>query len=364
MAQALSLARRAEGRTAPNPPVGAVVVKRGRVVGRGFHAAAGRPHAEAIALDQAGPRARGSDLYVTLEPCNHTGRTPPCTDKIIAAGVGRVIFSQPDPNPGVAGGGAERLRRAGIQVESGLLAERGAELLRPFSKLVTASRPFVSLKMAASLDGRIATAAGQSQWLTGPQAKRWLHRLRDRCEAILVGRGTAAVDDPALTTRLERGRGQNPLRVILDSSLSLDPKARVVSGPKEGGPAGGGCLVFCSPQAPGRRRRVLEAAGAEVMALPAGEGGVDPLAALRELGRRGVMHLLLEGGPEAAASFLRAGLVDEILFLMAPRLIGGRAAPGLIGGADLPKLDSAAKLGRMRLRRLGSDLLIQTLVEP
>ena len=358
MARAVRLARRAEGRTAPNPPVGAVVVSEGRVVGQGFHHAAGTPHAEPLALDTAGERARGADLYVTLEPCNHQGRTPPCTQRIIASKIKRVFIGALDPNPGVAGGGADYLAAQGIEVRSGILEERCRELIAPFARLVTTGRPWVSLKLAASLDGRVAPRPGQSQWLTGKEASAWVHGLRNRCEAIMVGRSTVAVDDPSLTTRLNRGPGQNPLRVVLDSRLTIDPKSKVVVGPHEGGPAGGGCLILTGPDHPAQNRLALEKAGAEVVALGPGPGGVDLGQALEELGRRGVMRLLLEGGPGLAGSFFRSGFVDELFFLYAPLVMGGDKAPGMVAGPLLTGMDQATRLGRIKTRRLGPDILL------
>ncbi|MBW2617427.1 MAG: bifunctional diaminohydroxyphosphoribosylaminopyrimidine deaminase/5-amino-6-(5-phosphoribosylamino)uracil reductase RibD, partial [Deltaproteobacteria bacterium] len=256
------------------------------------------------------------------------------------------------------GQGAKRLQGAGIDVITGVVEDKCIELLNPFLSLVTTGRPWVCLKMAASLDGRIAPGPGQNAWLTGEKARAWTHRLRNRSEAILVGRATVAADDPALTTRLPRTRGQNPLRVVLDSFLALDPAARVVSGPKEGGPAGGGCLVLTTPQAPGERRTRLEAAGAEVKTLPAGPGGVDLEAVLDELGRRGVMRLLVEGGPRVAGRFVRAGLVDEVFFLLAPVIIGGENAPGMLSGPDLLEMSEASHLSEIKTRRLGPDLLV------
>ncbi len=362
MAQALKLARRTEGRTAPNPPVGAVVVRGGEVVGRGWHQKVGRPHAETVALEAAGGLAEGADLFVTLEPCNHYGRTPPCTEAIISAGIKRVIIGCLDPNPWVTGRGSQRLRRAGIEVGVGLLGQRCQELIRPFERHSTTGRPWVCLKMAASLDGRTATGPGKSQWLTGPEAKTWVHRLRNRCEAILVGRGTVVADDPLLTARLSVRSAQNPLRVVLDSKLSLSPKARVIAGPKKGGPAGGGCLILTTDKSKIRKRAILETAGAEVKVLPAREGRVDLEAALAELGRRGVMRLLIEGGPEVAGACARAELLDEIFFIFAPLLINGAGAPGLLTGARLKGLEEVVKLSAIKVQRLGSDLLIEALV--
>ncbi len=358
MAQALRLARRAEGRTAPNPPVGAVVVRAGKVIGRGFHRAVGTPHAEVLALDQAGEKAQGADLYVTLEPCNHFGRTPPCTRKILSSGIKKVFIGSLDPNPGVAGGGAEYLAQNKVEVESGILSDRCRELLAPFTSLITLGRPYVTLKIAASLDGRLSVRAGTSQWLTGEKARTWVHGLRNRCEAIMVGRSTVAMDDPSLTTRLERRRAQNPLRVIMDSRLSISPQSKVVTGPSEGGPAGGGCLILTCAQAPESNRRALEKAGAEVKILGEGPGGVDLAQTVDELGKRKVMHLLLEGGPELAGRFFRAGFVDEIFFLYAPLVIGGARAPGMVAGPLIEDIGQAARLEKVKTRRLGEDILV------
>jgi diaminohydroxyphosphoribosylaminopyrimidine deaminase / 5-amino-6-(5-phosphoribosylamino)uracil reductase len=362
MAQAIRLARRAQGRTAPNPPVGAVVAREGRVVGQGYHHAAGTPHAEPLALDAAGKKVRGADLYVTLEPCNHQGRTPPCTEKILKSGIKRVFIGALDPNPRVAGNGAGFLAQQGLEVESGILEDRCQDLIAPFASLITRGRPFVSLKLAASLDGRIATRSGQSQWLTGPEAKAWAHRLRDRCEAIMVGRATVAQDNPSLTTRLNRGKGQNPLRVILDSRLKIDPGSKVVTGPGEGGPAGGGCLILTRDKASLAREKALRAAGAEVVRLDPGQGGVDLSQVLLELGKRGVMRLLLEGGPELAGRFIRARFVDEVFFMYAPMVIGGKSAPGMVAGPMIQEIGQAARLEDMRTRRLGRDILIRARV--
>jgi diaminohydroxyphosphoribosylaminopyrimidine deaminase/5-amino-6-(5-phosphoribosylamino)uracil reductase len=363
MAQALRLASRGEGRTAPNPPVGAVVVQEGRIVGQGWHRAAGQPHAEVEALHEAGELARGAELYVTLEPCNHHGQTPPCTEAVLAAGIRRVFVAVPDPNPRVKGGGAGRLEAAGVEVETGLLAERGRDLLAPFTKRAMTGRPWVVLKMAASLDGRIATAPGRSEWLTGPTARAWVHRLRNVSEAILVGAATVRVDNPRLTTRLPQGGGQNPLRVIVDSRLSLSPQAQVVTGPRAGGPAGGGCLIYATPQAPAEKRRTLEAAGARVRLVKAVDGRADLFEIIEDLGKIGVMRLLVEGGPTLAGALVRQGLVDEVDFILTPRLVGGREAPGLLAGPVLAGLGQAARLSRLTTRRLGPDLLVRGWLE-
>ena len=362
MNTALRLARKAEGRTAPNPPVGAVVVQGDQVVGRGWHKYAGAPHAEPMALDRAGDLAKGADLYVTLEPCNHQGRTPPCSERIIKAGIRRVFIGSLDPNPTVSGGGATRLAEMGIEVISGLLKDRCDHILRPFAKHVTTGRPWVTIKLAASLDGRIAVRPGRQDWLTGPEAVRYVHRLRNRCEAILVGRKTVEVDDPSLTTRLAKGRGQNPLRVVLDSKLRINPQAKVISGPGEGGPAGGGAVIYSAGTADETSRLALERAGAETIPAPGENGRIDLKTVLNDLGRRGVIRLLVEGGPETAGAFLRSGLADELILLYAPLVIGGRTAPGVVSGADLDSLAGAIGLDDLKTSRLGKDLMVAGLV--
>ena len=351
MRLALRQARRGLGRSAPNPAVGAVVVKDGAVIGQGFHALAGSPHAEVHALAAAGEAARGATIYVTLEPCNHHGRTPPCTRAILAAGIARVVYGASDPNPKAQGGG-EFLHRAGLAVRGGVLEEACRAEHRFFLTHVTRRRPHLILKTAATLDGRVAAAGGDSGWVTGPAARREVHRWRDWCDAIALAIGTALADDPQLTCRLKGGR--DPLRVIVDTALRLPPGAKVLD---PASPAG--CLVACGPRPDPARRAALEAAGAQVLPLPLGDDGrVDLAALLDELGRRGVTSLLLEGGAGLAWGFVRAGLVDEVMYFFAPKLIGGAAAPGMIGGAGFARMAEALPLGRVRVRRFGDDLCL------
>ncbi len=350
MRRALSLAARGRGKTSPNPPVGAVVVKEGRLVGQGWHRAAGLPHAEVEALRQAGEAARGATLYVTLEPCNHFGKTPPCTEVVLAAGVARVVFGQADPNPRVAGGGGERLAAAGLTVARSLAAEC-ARFNEAWTKWVRTGLPFVVLKGAVSLDGRIATASGDSKWLSCEASRRLAHRLRAGHDAILIGIGTALADDPRLTCRLARGR--NPLRVVVDSKLRLPPAARLLACP-------GKTLVACAKGAPRKARAALEGAGAEVALLPPDAAGrVDLPSLLIELGRRGVVSLLIEGGSEVNAAALAAGLVNKLWVFVTPRLLGGREALGLVGGAGAATVAQAFNLRFEQVRRVGCDLLVE-----
>jgi len=356
MRRALRLARRGLGRSSPNPAVGAVVVKNGRVIGEGYHAKYGAPHAEVHALAAAGAEAKGAAIYVTLEPCHHQGKTPPCTRAILAAGLARVLYGASDPNPKVAGGGGDFLAAQGIEVRPGILRLECQREHRFFFKHVTTGRPYVVLKTAATLDGRTAAHTGDSRWVTGEKARRHAHRMRAWLDAICVGSGTALADDPQLTCRLRGGR--DPLRVVVDSKLRLPPTAKVLDKASTAR-----CLVACGPKAPAQRRAALEKAGAEVLVLPQGPaGGLDLAALLAELGRRGVTSLLLEGGAGLAWGFLSAGLVDEVAYFYAPKLIGGVAAPGMIGGQGFAIMNQAVSLEPPRLRRLGEDILLQARV--
>ncbi len=350
MQLALRLARRGVGRTRPNPPVGAVVAHNGEVVGRGFHRRAGLPHAEVEALREAGERARGGTLYVTLEPCNHTGRTPPCTEAILAAGIRRVVVGVRDPNPGVRGGGVNVLRQAGIEVVEGIEGERCAELVAPFRKWVTSGRPWVTLKIAASLDGKIATATGDSRWITNERSRRYVHRLRDEHDAVLVGAGTVLADDPELTCR--RRGGRNPLRVILDGRLRSPLTARVFDTEKAA------TLVLTSAVAPARKRAQLQARGVEVEEVGA-HACLEWEAVLGALGRRGVLAVLVEGGAQVAAQALRQGGVDRLLLFLAPLLIGGDGRPWL-ASLGVRTIAEALRLPELEVRRFAGDILVAT----
>lgn len=353
MARALAVAARGAGLTSPNPVVGAVLVKDGVVVGEGAHMQAGTPHAEAIALADAGPRARGATCYVTLEPCAHHGRTPPCADALVGAGVARVVVACRDPNPLVDGQGLGRLRAAGVLVEVGVGEPEARAQNRAFFCFVTSGRPLVTLKSAMTLDGKIAAADGSSRWITGEAARAEAHRLRFASDAVLVGIGTVLRDDPELTVRLPGLPPKEPFRVVVDSRLRVPEDARFFSA---GDP--GRAVVACVDPAPGERATRLRARGARLLELPADAGRVDPRALGTALGRLGVTSALLEGGGELAAAFLLAGLIDRVVFFVAPRLLGGRTAPGPIGGAGL-RLDAAVGLTRLTHRLVGDDLLIE-----
>jgi diaminohydroxyphosphoribosylaminopyrimidine deaminase/5-amino-6-(5-phosphoribosylamino)uracil reductase len=347
MRLALEEASRGLGRTAPNPAVGAVLVRGGRIVGRGHHARAGSPHAEIEALRLAGPRARGADLYTTLEPCDHFGRTPPCSAAVIEAGVRRVFVGSRDPNPLVNGRGSARLRRAGVEVAAGPLQAECDALNAPWFRFIASGRPFVTLKVAATLDGRIATATGDSRWVSGPAARAWVHRLRDQVDAVLVGRGTAQADDPRLTTRLPGGAGRDPLRVVLDTELRLPDTLRLFRQRSRAR-----TLVVHAA----RRERDL-GPRVDLLRCARGPGGLDLAGVVAALAERGVVHLLVEGGGAVAASFLAAGLVDRLALVLAPRVLGGGISWGGSHGPE--RMAQGTGLRDLTVERLGDDLLVQ-----
>jgi diaminohydroxyphosphoribosylaminopyrimidine deaminase/5-amino-6-(5-phosphoribosylamino)uracil reductase len=348
MRRALKLAARGRGRTAPNPMVGAVVVRDGELVGEGYHPRAGEPHAEIYALRSAGDAARGATLYVTLEPCCHHGRTPPCTEAVLAAGISRVVAAMADPFPRVSGGGFRILREAGVGVEVGLLEAEAVELSRAYLKVQRTGLPWVTLKMAMSLDGKIATRTGDSRWVTGEAARRHVHRLRDWNDAVLIGSGTALADDPELTPRIPGAR--NPVRVVADR------RARI---PLEGKLAGAAreipTLILTGEEA---LTGPLEAKGVQVERIAESAGRLDLRAGLARLATRGLHSILCEGGAELAAALLNQGLVDEVAWFIAPKLVGGREAPGPLGGVGIASMAEALQLERIHVRRLGEDLFL------
>ncbi len=356
MARALRLARRGLGGTSPNPLVGAVVVKAGRIVGEGYHRRAGEAHAERLALERAGKLARGATLYVTLEPCHHTGRTPPCTEAVLAAGVRRVVYALADPNPHVPGGGGEFLRSRGLEVRSGLLEEQSRELNEVFVKWVTTGLPFVYLKAAMSLDGRIATRTGDSRWISNETSRAWVHRLRSRVDGILAGIGTVRTDDPLLTPRLPGRRKITPLRIIMDPHLQTPAGARLFSDPTP-------VLIAGGAGAPERKREALQRRGAEVLALPTERGRLVLKPLLEHLGRRPVTSLLVEGGAEIFASFLNERLVDRLFLFYAPLLIGGTKAKGMIGGLGPANMAEALRVKAVKCRSLAGDFLLEAALD-
>jgi diaminohydroxyphosphoribosylaminopyrimidine deaminase/5-amino-6-(5-phosphoribosylamino)uracil reductase len=347
-ARALELALRADYGTSPNPMVGAVVLDAaGNLAGEGYHRQAGQPHAEQEALSAAGGLARGGTLYVNLEPCSHSHRTPSCAEAVVLAGVSRVVISMEDPDDRVRGAGIAKLEAAGVQTLVGLHEERAMRLNEFYVKHRTTGRPFVSAKFAMSLDGKIATRTGESRWITAEESRAHGHRLRHIHDAILVGVGTVIADDPELSTRIEGEDSRQPLRVVLDSRLRTRMSAKVV-GPRT--------LIATT-----RSGRV---GTAEVLVLPAGPDGRVPLAPLLdELGKRGILSVLVEGGGEVHGAFFEAGLVDKVYAYVAPRLIGGRDAPGAIGGTGVERLVEAVQLRDLDATRLGPDILITGYVD-
>jgi diaminohydroxyphosphoribosylaminopyrimidine deaminase / 5-amino-6-(5-phosphoribosylamino)uracil reductase len=357
MARAVALAEGGRGAASPNPLVGAVLVLDGRVVGEGFHRAAGEPHAEVAALAAAGPLAAGATCYVTLEPCAHHGRTPPCVDALLAARVARVVAALPDPDRRVDGAGLDRLRAAGVAVTVGVGAEAAAEQNAGYLTHRRFGRPRITLKAAASLDGKVAAPDGSSQWITGPAARADAHRLRAEADAVAVGAGTALADDPRLTVRLPDFTGRQPLRVLVDAA------GRVAAGGHlfDTG-AGAPTLVATTAAAPAAAVQAWERAGAEVLVCPdapwEGGRGVDLAELAAALGRRGVLELLVEGGPRLHASFWAAGLVDRLVWYLAPLVIGGDGAPGLLRGGGAATLAAARHLRIASVDRLGADLRV------
>ncbi|HET9595850.1 MAG TPA: bifunctional diaminohydroxyphosphoribosylaminopyrimidine deaminase/5-amino-6-(5-phosphoribosylamino)uracil reductase RibD [Anaeromyxobacteraceae bacterium] len=352
MRLALAEAEKGRGRTSPNPAVGAVLVKDGRVVARGHHARAGAPHAEVVALAAAGARARGADLYTTLEPCNHWGKTPPCSVAIVQAGVRRVFVGSRDPNPVVDGRGIARLRRAGVPVTTDVLRGACDALNEAWFRFITTGRPFVTLKVAATLDGRIATRSGDSRWVTGQAARAEVHRMRDAADAVLVGAGTARADDPLLTARLPGGGGRDPVRVVLDSGLRL-PRTLKLFHPRSPAPT---LVATTSARTP------RFGPGVETLRCAGRGGRVDLADLLGKLAERGVTDLLVEGGAEVHRSFLDAGLVDRVTVFVAPKILGG----GLpwVEGPGPRMMAEALALEEVEVRRVGDDVLVTGRVAP
>ncbi|HSA79071.1 MAG TPA: bifunctional diaminohydroxyphosphoribosylaminopyrimidine deaminase/5-amino-6-(5-phosphoribosylamino)uracil reductase RibD [Nitrospirota bacterium] len=353
MRMALRLAERAKGRTSPNPMVGAVVVKNGHIVGRGYHRKAGEPHAEAIALKKAGPAAKGATLYVTLEPCSHTNkRTPPCTPLVIRSGVKRVVMAMIDPNPRVSGGGIRTIRKSGTELVTGVLEAEAKKLNEAFIKHVTTKMPFATLKIAQTLDGKIATASGESKWITSEEAREEGHRLRDINDAILVGINTVLKDNPSLTTRIHGGR--DPIRVIVDSRLRIPLNAKVLI---QKSPAK--TMIATLSNVPESKIKKLQNIGAEVLTIKNAHGRVDLRDLLKKLGKKDIMSVLIEGGAEVNASALQSNIVDKIVMFIAPAIMTGKDSLCSVGGISPKTLDHAIKLHSVTSRFIGQDLMIE-----
>jgi len=352
MRMALDLAKKGIGKTDPNPMVGAVLVKDGKVISTGYHKRAGLAHAEIEALSKAGRKAKGSTLYVNLEPCSHFGRTPPCVNRIIKDGVKRVVVGMRDPNPLVNGKGIAELKAHGLEVRSGVLMREAGKINRIFAARMARKRPFVTIKVAQSLDGKIATYTGDSKWITGEASRRYVHRLRSRVDAVLVGVNTVINDDPLLTARVGNVRKQ-PLRVVLDSRLRIPRKSRIL------------CLdpstviIATTNRSSAKDRSILENMGVKVLVLREARGQVDLSGLLKYLGERGVSHILVEGGGKVVASFLKNGLVDEAMFFISPKIIGGKEAITSVEGDGIRLVEKAPRLYDITVKRLGDDILVR-----
>jgi diaminohydroxyphosphoribosylaminopyrimidine deaminase/5-amino-6-(5-phosphoribosylamino)uracil reductase len=353
MRMALDLAAKGAGYVAPNPMVGAVVVKDDRIVGRGYHQALGAPHAEVNAINDAGEMAREATLYVTLEPCHHYGRTPPCTRKVLEAGIRRVVVAMADPNSHVTGGGNAFLSAQGVDVIVGVCEPDALRLNESFVKFIKSQSPFVVLKMAATLDGRIATRTGDSRWVTGPQARALVHQLRHEMDAVMVGIGTALADDPELTTRLEKGRGIDPIRIVLDTHLSLSPKARMLNQM-----SASETIIVCGADAAKEKKMRLQDKGAGILEVPLSDGRIDMKPLVAQLGARGITSLLIEGGAQVAGSALEAGIVDKLWFFYAPKLLGGGDGIPLCAGKGPEKMNDCLQLHGTKVGRAGDDIVI------
>ncbi len=351
MKRALHLAEKGRGRTSPNPMVGAVLVKNGKAIGEGYHVKAGTDHAEIIALRRAGEKTKGATLYLNLEPCVHYGKTPPCAPAVIEARVKRVVIGMRDPNSLVAGRGVESLKEAGLHVEVGTLEKECRRLNEAFCKFIVRKEPFVILKVAATLDGKIATRVGDSKWVTGESSRNFVHRLRDQVDGVVVGIGTALRDDPQLTARIKKGR--DPYRIILDSRLRIPEGAQVIETPSSK------TIIATTESAARGKIKRLEKKGVRVLILNSKQGRIDLKNCLSKLGELEMMSLLVEGGSQVNGSFLDEGLIDKILFFLSPKLIGDREALGIFGGSGKATIREAIPLRELRVRRIGEDILIE-----
>jgi len=354
MRRALELAAR--GRTSPNPMVGAVVVKQGKVVGEGYHSRAGYPHAEVEALRQAGNKARSADLYVNLEPCCHFGRTPPCTDAIIQAGIKRVFVGMKDPNKQVSGKGLRALKAQGIVIVSGILKKECMKLNESFVKVMQTGMPFVIMKTAMSLDGKIATRSGDARWISGELARKHVHKIRNHVDAILVGTETVLKDNPRLTCRLATGSVEHPIRIILDRRNRIPLTANVFKNSRSQ-PV---IYVTGSDISPARQK-ALVARKVEILNGKFGKNGFHIKPLLKELANRDMNSILVEGGAELNASVLKAGVVDRVVAFISPILIGGGKAPGFLGGQGVMKVNDAIKLKDIEVTKIGEDLMVEAI---
>ena len=353
MKKALNLAKKGQGYTSPNPMVGAVVVKDGEVKGKGYHQFVGQAHAEVNAIEDAGSQTKGATLYVNLEPCNHTGRTPPCTHKILEAGIKRVVVAMEDPNT-KAGGGAVFLKAHGIEVLIGVCEEPAKKLNEAFVKYVHTKRPFVLLKCAATLDGRIATRSGDSKWVTGEKARTFVHRLRHAVDAILVGAGTIHSDDPSLTTRLDSDDGLDPVRIVLDTHLSIPSSARILQLDSNSD-----TILVTGHGVTENKKRAVVKKGVRLIELPVNNDGIEMQPLLDRLGQMGITSLLVEGGSRIVASAFNSGIVDKVLFFYAPKILGGDDGIPICRGPGPELMKDCIRVKNIRVRRFDDDVMIE-----
>lgn len=354
--KALALAAKGIGRTSPNPVVGAVIVKNNRIIAADYHKKAGEPHAEALALAKAGANARGATLYINLEPCCHTDKkTPPCTGAIIRSGIKKVVVSMLDPNPRVSGKGIKELNKAGIETEVGIMGKEASMINEAFVKFITTKRPFVILKIAQSLDGKIADAKGESKWITGEKARKYVHKLRNELDAVMVGIGTVMKDDPSLDCRM-RG-GKNPYRIIVDSALRISLKSKVL------GYKDSKTIIATTDKATAIKIDAIRKTGHQVLIIKNRNRKVDLKLLIRELGKMRISSIMIEGGSHIAASALSGRIVDKVMFFIAPKIIGGKNAVTSVVGGDPASLINAIKIREMKTKRFGDDLLIEGYAE-
>ena len=366
MKMCLDLAARGEGYTSPNPMVGAVVVREGKIVGKGYHQTAGEPHAEVHAINDAGPSAKNATLYVNLEPCNHAGRTPPCTEKIIEAGIRQVVVGMHDPNPGVKGGGIDFLEQNGVSVIMGVCEKEAKRLNEVFVKYIQTARPFVIVKCASTLDGRIATRTGDSKWITGPESRQFVHRLRHAADAIMVGIETVKTDDPSLTTRLPENRGRDPIRIILDTRFSIDETAKLLHLESDSA-----TIVVIGDQMVDQtvdlgvdsdfaeKKSRLEKRGVRIVSSPVKNGLISLDSLVTQLGGLGVTSILIEGGSRVIASAFRDDIVDKVHFFYAPKILGGDDGKPICSGAGPERIDGCLPVNDVTVRRFGDDFMVE-----
>ncbi len=354
MKMALDLAVKGIGYTSPNPMVGAVVVKDGRLVGSGYHEMVGGPHAEVNAIDAAGEHAKGATLYVTLEPCNHTGRTPPCTEKILQAGIKRVVVAMHDPNTEVVGGGAKFLEQQGIRITTGVCQQQARKLNEAFIKFIHTRRPFVIVKCASTLDGRIAARGGDAKWVTGDKARQFVHRLRHEVDGILIGINTVRKDDPSLTTRLPDNDGKDPVRIILDTHLTISPQAKVFRQTSDAE-----TIVVAGKDLEPDKIATLEKVGGRVLSTDLKDGLIDMNGLMDKLGANGLTSILIEGGSRVLSSAFNSGIVDKIYFFYAPKILGGDDGIPICSGPGPDLISESIQVKAINVRRFGDDVMIE-----